>query len=226
MNYNNASGGFGSKCFVQRVGFLNVSYLIINKSSESLCRISPWQKLRTSPHLRGHVIETLNADTIYRVENIFNNKKYPRGFYDSHWSPIAIENEDYFENIPLDSTSWKKHSSKMAEMLQSIDYLRLSRKNRFCNRLRAQERLRSVLLLQSNHLFLVFDYPYNCSCKNTIVVRDKNWRKVLHVIRDANRSYFGPLPIHFSNRIDHDFVPVVLSLAIGALDRIRPELNN
>ena len=212
---------------------LKFSYQITNRAGEVLYNIRSFLKLPNTPaNLGGYKIERLvSGQFVYYVQNLFPNKKYPNGFYDSNWEPLAILNETYFEDIPLNSKRRKELIESIDglsdEDFQTLDFYSsdFSGLNRLFDKYHG-ETLRSLVIPQGEHPFLIGDFPKRWTCKDIVVVRDCEGQKILHIIRNSNKTYDSPIPIRVSRLIDNaDIELILLFSALRALST-RPELDN
>lgn len=212
---------------------LKFAYQITNRAGEVLYNIRSFLKLPNAPsNLGGYKIENLvSGQLVYYVQNLFPNKKYPNGFYDFNWEPLAICNQTYFEDLPMDSKRRKELIESIDglsdEDFQTLDFYSsdFNGLNRLFEKYHG-ETLRSLVIPQGERPFLIGDFPQRWTCKKIVVVRDCEGQKILHLIRNLNKSYDSPIPIRVSRPIDNaDIELVLLFSALRALST-RPELGN
>ena len=223
----------GSRYYAISSSAFKFAYQISNRDGEIIYNIKSFIKLPNAPaNLGGCKIENLvSGQLVYYVQNLFPNKKYPNGFYDSNWNPIAIRNKTYFEDVPMDSKNRKALIQSIDglsdEALQTIDFYSsdFSGLNSLFKKYPG-EMLRSLVIPQGECPYLIGDFPQRWTCKKIVVVRDCKGQKVLHLIRNSNKSYNSPIPIRISRPIDNADIELVLLFSALTALTTRPELDN
>ena len=232
MNYKDRASFF-TRYYAKRTSMFFLSYQILNYKRVNIFSVDYCKKLHNiTANLCGYKIENnISKDLIYYVDNIFPNKIFPNGFYDSNWKPLAILGETYFGDIPMDLGARKTMIKSIDKIFDTaipiIDsYSSDCLASKIFDKTYPGEILRSVIIPQSAAPFLICDFPRRWTCKRIVVVRDCEGNKVLHIISDINQSYFNPIMIRVSRRMVKANLTVLLYSALRALDSVRPELNN
>lgn len=224
---------YRSRLYANRASLFSHSYQISDRKGTLIYSIKRFRKLHNAPaNIGGYKIENhISRKLVYYVDNLIPNMSFPNGFYSSNWEPLAICNKTFIEDVPVDN---KERDSLINSIDGVSDTARqtLDSYTSFKGFYKQDEKypgetLRSVIIPRGESPFIICDFPENWTCNRVVIIRDYEGHKVLHAIRNSNRSWFSSISIRVSERIiKTDAAAVLLFSALRTLDSTRPELDN